>query len=267
VPTALVTGATAGLGLAYARRLAADGHDLVLVARDAARLDAVAAEVRSATGRAVEVLGADLADRTALARVEARLADSARPVDLLVNNAGFALRRPFIANDVDAEDRMLDVLVRAVLRLTRAALPGMVERGRGAVVNVASVAAWTPRGTYSAHKAWVVAFTEGLWGAVAGTGVRVQALCPGYVRTEFHGRAGMDMRRLPSAAWLSADEVVAASLRDLRRDRVVCVPSRRYRLVVAVLRHAPRTLVVGGGRRFGIGFDRPDTAVRAPADR
>jgi uncharacterized protein len=250
MPIALVTGATSGIGLAYSRRLAQLGHDLVLVARDEDRLRAVADELTGATGGKAEVLVADLTDRAALLRVEERLEDSERPVDLLVNNAGFALRKPFLGNDVDDEERMLDVHVRAVLRLTHAAVRGMVERGSGAVVNVSSVAGWFPRGSYSAHKAWVTSFTEGLSGSLRGTGVAVQAVCPGFVRSEFHQRAGMRMDGFPRQAWLTPEQVVDASLADLRRGRIVSVPSRRYRLVVGVLRHAPRSLLVAGGRRY-----------------
>ena len=250
MPVALVTGATSGIGLAYARRLARLGHDVVLVARDEARLHGVADELVGTTGRKAEVLAADLTDRAALRRVEERLSDAERPVDLLVNSAGFALRKPFLVNDVDDEERMLDVHVRAVLRLTHATVQGMVKRGHGTVVNVSSVAGWFPRGSYSAHKAWVTSFTEGLSGSLRGTGVAVQVVCPGFVRSEFHQRAEMRMDGFPRQAWLTSEEVVEASLADLRRGRVVSVPSRRYRLAVAVLRHAPRSVLVAGGRRY-----------------
>ena len=159
--TALVTGATAGIGLEFARQLAARGHDLVLVARDPARLESVADELRAAYAVEVEVLAADLADRARLARVEARLADPERPVDLLVNNAGFGLRHRFLDNDVEQEQEMLDVLVVAVMRLSHAALRAMTARGRGGIVNVGSVAAYLRRGTYSAAKAWVSSFEIG----------------------------------------------------------------------------------------------------------
>lgn len=250
MPTALVTGPTSGIGLAFARQLAAAGHDLVLVSRDAERLAATAAALMADHGVAAEVLPADLTTREGMAVAEDRLRDSHRSVDLLVNNAGFALHRPYVVNDIGDEERMLGVLVLAVLRLTHAALPGMRERGRGAVVNVSSVSGWVPRGTYSAAKAWVTTFTEGLASMLRGTGVRAMALCPGYVRTEFHQRAGMDMASLPSFLWLDADRLVAAALRDLRRGKIVSVPGAIYQAAAWLLPRIPRRLVVGVGRRY-----------------
>ncbi|NYD40991.1 SDR family NAD(P)-dependent oxidoreductase [Nocardioides panaciterrulae] len=241
--TALVTGPTAGIGHAFAVQLARRGHDLVLVARDEERLEAVAAELRSAYGVAVEVLAADLVDRASLARVEARLADPDRPVDLLVNNAGFGLRKRFLDNTVDAENAMLDVLVTAVLRLSHAALGPMVRRGHGGIINVSSVAAFLPRGTYSAAKAWVNSF--GSWAAAEyrPRGVRVMTLCPGFTRTEFHER--MDVRRdsAPSFMWLDVDDLVAEALADFDRGRALSIPSKRYKAVATVARLVPRGLL------------------------
>jgi short-subunit dehydrogenase len=243
MPTALVTGATAGIGAEFARQLAAQGHDLVLVARDQDRLDLAAAELKHRFGGAVEVLPADLADRDQCARVEARLAAVDRPVDLLVNNAGFGTGRRFTRSRLDDEERQLDVLVRAVLRLSHAAVPGMVERGHGGVVNVSSMAAWLPAGTYAAAKAWVTTFSEGLDAELAGTGVRVVAVAPGFTRTEFHARAGMDMAGVPDWLWLDADQVVRAALAALGTRRTVVVPGRQYRLLAGLARHAPSRLV------------------------
>lgn len=256
MPTALVTGPTSGIGLAFARRLAAAGHDLVLIARDSDRLASTAAELRAAHGVSATALPADLATDEGMAAAERRLRDVDRPVDLLVNNAGFALRRPFVANDVADEERMLRVLVLAVLRLTHAALPGMIERGHGAVVNVSSVAGWVPRGSYSAAKAWVTSFTEGLAATLHGAGVRAMALCPGYVRTELHQRASMNMAGLPRFLWLDADELVTVALRDLGRGKAVSVPGAVYRSAAWLLPRLPRPLVVRLGSGHPAGRER-----------
>jgi short-subunit dehydrogenase len=243
VATALVTGATAGIGLEFSRQLAASGKDLVLVARDRARLDEVAEQLRARHAVEVEVLSADLADLAALETVADRLRDPDRPVDVLVNNAGFGLTRRFLTSDVTDELRHLDVLVRAVLVLSKAAAPGMVERGVGTVITVSSVAGFVPGGTYPAAKAWATSFTVALAGELAGTGVTAMALCPGFVRTEFHRRAGLTTKGIPGWAWLTAERVVADALADARRGRVISIPSRRYKVIVVFLRHAPLRLV------------------------
>ncbi|MEU1505814.1 MULTISPECIES: SDR family oxidoreductase [unclassified Kitasatospora] len=237
--TALITGATAGIGAAFARRLARSGYRLVLVARDTERLERAAADLRAKFGIDTEVLTADLATEAGIAAVETRLADPAHPVDLLVNNAGFGNKGAFLTVPLQDELDMLKVHVEAILRLTTAALPGMRERGRGAIVNVASVAAFLPRGTYGASKAWVVSFTQGVMRDLGGTGVRLMALCPGFTHTEFHERAGMGTGNIPSWGWLSAERVVAEAMRDLARGRSLSVPSKRYKLAVAIARVLP----------------------------
>jgi uncharacterized protein len=251
-PTALVTGPTAGIGRAFAHQLATAGHDLVLVSRTRERLEALAADVRSTHGTDVEVLVADLGDREQLARVEARVADPSRPVDLLVNNAGFGLRRPFLDNPVEDEQYLLDVLVTAVLRLTHAALGPMVARGGGAIVNVSSVAGYLPRGTYSATKAYVTSLSEWADLSYRDRGVRVMALLPGFTRTEFHSRMQVSQQSAPAWMWLDADRLVSDGLRDLARGRRVSVPSRRYKVLAAAAKYTPTDLQArfqGLGRR------------------
>ena len=246
--TALITGGTAGIGRAFADKFAALGYDLVLVARDQERLDAAAQELRdSAKADAVpavrvETLSADLATVEGRAAVEARLGERDRPIDILVNNAGFGLARSFRDSTPDDEDRMIDVQVRAVMRLTHAVLPGMVLRGKGSVINVASVAAFVPRGTYSAAKAWVVTFSESVAAELNGTGVRCMALCPGFTHTEFHGRAEVDPTEIPGWMWLDAPDVVDAAIEDLRKGLTVSVPSAKYKLMVGANRLVPRRL-------------------------
>ncbi|WP_375389441.1 SDR family NAD(P)-dependent oxidoreductase [uncultured Amnibacterium sp.] len=243
--TALVTGATSGIGAAFARALARRGWDLVLVARDEQRLENEAAAYR-AQGRQVQVLRADLADRADVDRVAARLEDAAAPIDLLVNNAGFPVRAKLLSADQAAHDRAFEVMVRAVQVLSGAAGRAMTGRGRGRIVNVGSTAGRITMGAYSAIKAWVTVYTEGLANELDGTGVSAMALEPGWVRTEFHERAGISGSSMPAALWLDADELVDAALKDLSRGRVVSTPSVRYKALMLVARHAPR----GGIRRI-----------------
>lgn len=241
-PVALVTGPTAGIGLSFARRLAANGHDLVLVARDRGRLEEVAVALRGEHGVHVEVLAADLADREQLARVEARLSDPGSPVELLVNNAGYGLRKGFLDNDIEAEQQMLDVLVTAVLRLTHAALRSMVERGHGGVINVSSVAGYLPRGTYAAAKAYVTQLSQWADLTYRDRGVRTMALLPGFTRTEFHQRLGVSRSSAPAWMWLDADRLVAEALRDFERGRSVSVPDLRYKVLARLAKHTPAGL-------------------------
>ena len=225
----LITGATAGIGHEYAVQLAARGDDLVLVARDSARLEQVAEELRRAHRVEVEVLVADLTDREQLATVEARLADRDRPVDLLVNNAGFGLKQRFLDNTADDETAMLEVLVTAVLRLSHAALGAMAERGHGGIINVSSVAAFLPRGTYSASKAWVNSFSEWAHLEYKSRGVKVMALCPGFTKTEFHQR--MEVKRGEGFMWLDVDFLVRESLKDFDKGRVYSIPGAQYKTI------------------------------------
>ncbi|MFD9969311.1 SDR family NAD(P)-dependent oxidoreductase [Streptomyces sp. NPDC059011] len=253
--TALITGSTAGIGAAFARRLAADGHDLVLVARDTKRLQEQATELHDRHGIEAEVMTADLAEDDGISSVEQRLGERRRPVDLLVNNAGFGNKGRFLEVSMSDELRMLKVHCEAVLRLTAAATAPMRDRGRGGVVNVASVAAFVPRGTYGASKAWVVQFTQGAARDLAGTGVRLMALCPGFVRTEFHQRAGMGTDNIPGWMWLDADKLVSSALADLSRGKTLSVPDPRYKALMGVVKLAPRGLLGGvssrAGRKYG----------------
>jgi len=248
-PTALITGPTSGIGAGYARRYAHDGYDLVLVARDVDRLTRLAGELER-EGAGTEILPADLADPAGRAKVADRLAAGVR---VLVNNAGFGTSGEFWTADPALLQRQLDVNVTSVMQLTRAALPAMLEAGAGTVINIASVAGLVPgRGsTYSASKAWVISFTEGLAGGLRGTGVSVHAVCPGFVHTEFHARAGIDKTKVPSFLWLQVDDVVSASLADISRGKLVIIPDLRYKAIVTAGRLIPRNLVRATARRLG----------------
>jgi uncharacterized protein len=241
--TALVTGATAGIGLSFAHHLAERRHDVVLVARDRVRLENVSDELRAKYGVSTEILVADLADRADTGKVAERLADQARPVDLLVNNAGYSLKKRFLDNDITEEEALFDVLCRAVLVLSHAAANAMRRRGHGAVINVSSVASFISSGSYSAEKSFVTVFTEGLASELASSGVSVTALCPGFTHTEFHQRAGVNMSRIPGFLWLDADRLVRDCLDDVAKGKVVSVPGRQYKAIVAALRVIPRSVV------------------------
>ncbi|MDQ1485337.1 MAG: uncharacterized protein QOJ62_1030 [Actinomycetota bacterium] len=243
MPTVLVTGSTSGIGAGFAHRYARLGHDLVLVARDEERLQAQADELRGTWHVDVEVLVADLNTDEGCAAVEARVADGRRPIDVLVNNAGFALGVDFVHSDISDEERLLRVLVRAPMRITKAALPGMLARDRGSIITVASVAAYTTRSTYGAAKAWALRFSEALTVQLAGTGVRALALCPGLVHTEFHERGKVDASAAPRWLWLDVDQVVDECLRDLRRGKTISIPSLRYKVLIGVARRLPRRIV------------------------
>lgn len=242
---ALITGATAGIGAEFARQLAAEGWHLVLVARDPARLGEAATELTSRHGREVETISADLSTDDGCAAVERRLTTGS-PVELLVNNAGISLNTPFLRSSPEDEARLLRLNVHAVMRLTLAAVQSMAERRSGAVINVSSVSGFgpvMPGSTYPASKAWVTSFSESVGLSVRAFGVQVMALCPGYTRTEFHDRAGIDRSKTPAWMWLRAEDVVAESLRDLRKGKLISVPVWKYKLLVAAMRHAPRRLV------------------------
>jgi short-subunit dehydrogenase len=254
-PVALITGPTSGLGAGYARRFARDGYDVVLVARDVDRLVALAAELRAAHSVDVEVLAADLAETAGRDAVCERLA---RGVQVLINNAGFGMTGEFWETDPAALQRQLDVNVAAVMHLTRAALPPMMAAGKGTVINIASAAGLLPgRGsTYSASKAWVVFFSEGLANGLAGTGVGMHAVCPGFVHTEFHERAGLDMSSIPGPMWLTVEDVVSESLADIAKGKVVSIPGVQYKVLTTGGRLIPRGVVRAFTKRVGRGRGR-----------
>ena len=245
-PLALVTGASSGIGAEFCRELARRGCDLVLVARRAARLSQLAAELAGVYGVRAEALAADLTKDDELAVVERRVSAEDN-LEYLVNNAGFGTRGKFFETDRDSQDRMHRLHVLATLRLTHAALPGMIARGRGNIINVSSVAAfWETPGnaSYCATKAWMNSFTEGLALELraARSPVKVQALCPGFTHTEFHDVMGVDRGLIPGPLWMPAEAVVGASLRGLEHGRTVVVPGLAYKFLVLLSKLLPRRL-------------------------
>jgi short-subunit dehydrogenase len=246
--TALITGGTSGIGHEFARQLAQKSYDLVLVARDKARLETVAEDLRTAYGVSVDLLPADLSDPQQLHIVAERLGDTDRPVDLLINNAGFGVHSRMLAEDLGPQDVAIDVMIRGVMVLSNAAGRAMRERHPGptdkiGIINVGSTAGFVTMGAYSAIKAWVTVYTEGLANELTGTGVRATVLCPGWVHTEFHQRAGINASKIPAPLWLETDRLVRDALVDFERGQVISIPTKRYKVLISMARIAPRPMV------------------------
>ena len=241
--TALITGATAGIGASYANLLAKEGFDLILVARDLPRLNKVAKELNKRFGVKTQCIKADLTKPSQLAKIEKRVADLKKPIDVLVNNAGFGIKDSFTVSNLDKEQELLDVLVTAPMRLTHAVLPVMVKRDTGIIVNVSSVASFIAGGTYSAAKSYLTVFSESLHTELRGTNVKISALCPGFTRTEFHARGRMKMTALPKFMWLNSDELVSKSWKYAKANRVICIPGWQYKILSAIARNTPRPIV------------------------
>lgn len=248
-PTALITGATSGLGAEFAQQLGRSQHDLVLVARDTGRLEAKAVRLRTDFGVQVEVLPADLITDDGVASVSARLADPARPVSVLVNNAGFSLVSAFEKNTAADEAAHLRILAQTPMELMHAVLPGMLARGNGRIVNISSVSAFIPRGSYGAAKAWLTSFSRFANLRYGPKGVRVTAVCPGFVHTEFHQRMGANMGRVKSWMWLKPDQVVREGLSDNAAGKAVSIPSRRYATLMGLAKLVPDRLAAAAGNR------------------
>jgi short-subunit dehydrogenase len=238
---ALVTGATVGIGESFTRLLAHNGYNIVLVARDLPRLQERAKTLESTFGIATTVIQADLATDAGCKTIEDFIANN--QIDVLINNAGFGLNKAFTMSQLDAEQQMLDVLVRTPMRLMHVALPAMKERNKGVIINVSSVAGWIAGGTYSASKSYLTVLTESLHTELSSTNVKVSALCPGFTRTEFHQRGGMSMKGLPAFMWLNADKLVATAWKDAVAGKAVSVPGWQYQLLTFLMRNIPRSLL------------------------
>lgn len=249
---ALVTGASAGLGACFADLLAKEGYDLVLVARNEERLTELGRRLQSEHGVNFEVLRADLTVPDDLKRVEERVKDTSNPIDVLVNNAGFGIKKSFLASDLSAEQELLDVLAKTPMRLMHAALPSMKERNSGIIINVSSVAGWVAGGSYSAAKSYLIVLSESIHSELSTSNVKVLALCPGYTRTEFHDRGKMHMSGLPNFMWLEAEKVVAKAWSDARAGKAISVPGWQYAIFATFARAAPRPII----RKFGINLKR-----------
>jgi len=241
--TAVITGASAGIGSRFAKLLGREGYNMVLVARDANRLKIAAAELENEFGVECEILVADLSTEQGCKLVEERVSDPQRPIDVLINNAGFGIGDSFQNSHIDAEQQLLDVLVRTPMRLMHSALPQMKARNSGIIINVSSVAGWIAGGSYSAAKSYLTVLSESLHTELQATQVKVLALCPGFTHTEFHQRARMKMEALPKFMWLKADDVVNKAWADARSGKAISVPGWQYAILSSLTRFAPRPLV------------------------
>jgi short-subunit dehydrogenase len=248
--TALITGGTSGIGAAFARALAARGHDLVLVARNDDRLSAMSTELKERYAISVETIVADLAVRDETVGIAERLTSVERPIDILINNAGFGIRARLTDADTTPHEHGIDVMIRAVLILSAAAGRAMRQRGAGTIINVSSTASFVAMGSYSAIKAWVTTYTESLANELHGSGVTVTALCPGWVRTEFHERAEIRIGFIPDPLWLDADKLVADCLEDVAAGKVISIPSKRYKMLITICEHLPHRTVRAVSRRL-----------------
>ena len=238
---ALVTGATAGIGESFTRLLASKGYNIALVARDEVRLHERAGDLREKYGIQTFVLPADLATKSGVKSVEKYI--QSYEIEVLINNAGFAINKVFTASDLGDEQDLLNVLVRTPMRLMHVILPGMKERKSGTIINVSSVAGFIAGGTYSAAKSYLTVLSESINADLKGSGVKVSALCPGFTRTEFHKRARMKMKGLPSFLWLNADKLVAKAWKDAQANKPVSIPGWQYKLLIAIISITPRGLI------------------------
>ena len=250
--TALITGATAGIGDSFSRLLAKKGYNLVLVARDKKRLAQRAKELESKYKVKVEVISADLSKEKDVAKVAKRLSDGKKPIEVLINNAGFGIKSSFVSSELKQENELLDVLVKAPMQLTHAVLPYMKARNSGRIINVSSVAGWIAGGTYSAAKSYVTVFSEYLHTELSDTKIKVTALCPGFTHTEFHQRGKMNMNGLPNWLWLDADRVVADAWRDNSKGKALSIPGLQYKIITFISRFGYRPLI----RKMGMNVRR-----------
>jgi hypothetical protein len=236
-PVALVTGASGGIGAAFANVLAQRGHDLVIVSRTQQKLEESAAQLEAEHGAQVEVLAADLETDAGVALVVDRLGDASRPIELLVNNAGFGTFGKFHELPIEQESAMIALNVVALVKLSHAALGPMVERGHGGIINISSVGAYQPTpfyASYSATKAFVSSFSNAVHEELSGTGVKSMVVAPGFTRTDFHIRAEVDASgSMPGFLWQSANEVAEISMKAYDRGRAVCVPGGMNKMAAA----------------------------------
>ena len=238
---ALVTGATAGIGESFTRLLAQNNYNIVLVARDMPRLQERASQLQSQFNVQTHIIQADLSTDAGCSAVEEYITNN--QIDVLINNAGFGINKAFTMSELKAEQEMFDVLVRTPMRLMHIVLPGMKQRNKGVLINVSSVAGYIAGGSYSAAKSYLTVISESLHTELAGTNIKISALCPGFTRTEFHQRGRMSMKGLPSFMWLNSDRLVAKAWSDALKGKAVSIPGWQYQLLVFVIQSLPRSII------------------------
>ena len=238
---ALVTGATAGIGESFTRLLAENNYNIVLVARDMPRLQERASQLQSQFNVQTHIIQADLSTDAGCSAVEEYITNN--QIDVLINNAGFGINKAFTMSELKAEQEMFDVLVRTPMRLMHIVLPGMKQRNKGVLINVSSVAGYIAGGSYSAAKSYLTVISESLHTELAGTNIKISALCPGFTRTEFHQRGRMSMKGLPSFMWLNSDRLVAKAWSDALKGKAVSIPGWQYQLLVFVIQSLPRSII------------------------
>jgi short-subunit dehydrogenase len=244
---ALVTGTTSGIGKAFVDLLADSGYNLVLVSRDELRMKQHASDLRELTEIDVEIICADLTRQGDRDLVMSRLSDASRPIEILVNNAGFGINSDFANSSVKMQQDLIECMVTSTMQFTYAVIPTMKQIGRGFIVNVSSVAGFMAGSTYCSAKSWVTNFTESLHLELSQHGINIHAICPGFTKTEFHSRCKQDVSGVPNFFWLKPEKVAALALSNVLKGRVLSVPGFHYKLLVALHSYAPRTVVRGYG--------------------
>jgi len=239
---ALITGASAGIGLEFAYQLAQKNYDLILVSRNQQKLDEIAQDISSKHKNRNEVLVADLSTQEGIDLVTNKI-KSNQDIEFIVNNAGLGINKPFHKASLNEESDLLNVLVKAPLEITHSAITSMLNRNRGFIINVGSVAAWTTSGTYSAAKVWLTSFSESLNTNYKKYGIHVSAVAPGLTKTEFHQRANMSIDSIPNWMWLNSKLVVRDSIKAVLKGKTIVVPSLRYKLLVSFLKLMPRSFI------------------------
>ena len=245
---ALVTGTTSGIGKSFCELLAAEGYNLVLVSRDLVRMKTQAQLLKAVSNVEVELLQADLSDIEDIKKVTTRLLDTSKPIEVLVNNAGFGINSDFSTSQIQIESDLLNCMVASPMKLTHAAIKSMEKFNKGYIINVSSVAAYMAGSTYCAAKSYLTVFTESIYSELKSKGIQIHAICPGFTKTEFHSRCNQDVSGVPDIVWLSSNKVAISAWNAVRKGKVILVPGIQYKGLVFLHQYAPRFVVRNYGK-------------------